>query len=72
MKRGTIPSTRAMVIDTIIGMDIITMMKKALTPMTIHMIIRMTMTTNIKPGAEVAPERLAVAYKNSGIKPLFF
>ena len=55
MKRGTIPSIRAMVIDTIIGTDIITMMKKALTPMTIHMTIhmtiRMTMTTNIKPGS---------------------
>ena len=47
MKRGTTPSTRAMVIDTIIGMDIITMMRKALTPMTILMI----MTTNIKPGS---------------------
>ena len=53
MKRGTIPSIRAMVIYTIIGTDIITMMKKALTPMTIHMTIRMTMTmtTNIKPGS---------------------
>ena len=49
MRRGTTPNTRAMVIDTIIGMDIITMMKKALTPMTIHMII--PMTTNIKPGS---------------------
>ena len=49
MKRGTTPSTKAMVIDTIIGMDIITMMRKALTPMTIHMIIHMIMTTNIKP-----------------------
>lgn len=59
MKRGTIPSIRAMVIDTIIGTDIITMMKKALTPMTIHMailmtihmIIHMIMTTNIKLGS---------------------
>ena len=44
-----------MVIDTIIGMVIITMMRKALTPMTIHMTIRMTMTmtmtTNIKLGS---------------------
>ena len=55
MKRGTIPSIRAMVIDTIIGTDIITMMRKALTPMTIHMTILMTihmiMTTNIKLGS---------------------
>ena len=59
MKRGTIPSIRAMVIDTIIGTDIITMMRKALTPMTIHMtilmtihmIIHMIMTTNIKLGS---------------------
>ena len=51
MKRGTTPSTRAMAIDTIIGMDIITMMRKALTPMTILMIIHMIMTTNIKPGS---------------------
>ena len=49
MKRGTTPSTRAMVIDTIIGMDIIIMMRRALTPMTILMITRMIMTTNIKP-----------------------
>jgi hypothetical protein len=46
-----------MVIDTIIGMDIITMMRKALTPMTILMIIHMIMTTNIKPGSQVAPKR---------------
>ena len=51
MRRGTTPSTRAMVIDTIIGTDIITMMRKALTPMTIHMIIHMIMTTNIKLGS---------------------
>ena len=51
MKRGTTPSTKAMVIDTIIGMDIITIMRKALTPMTIHMTIHMIMTTNIKPGS---------------------
>ena len=55
MRRGTTPSTRAMVIDTIIGTDIITMMRKALTPMTIHMTILMTihmiMTTNIKLGS---------------------
>ena len=40
-----------MVLDTIIGMDIITMMRKALTPMTILMTIHMIMTTNIKLGS---------------------
>jgi hypothetical protein len=45
MRRGTIPSIKAMVIDTITGMDIITMMRKVPTPMIIHII----MTTNIKP-----------------------
>lgn len=55
MKKGTTPSIKVMVIDMIIGMDIIIMMRKALTPMTIHMTIHMTMhmiipmTTSIKP-----------------------
>ena len=57
MKKGTTPSIKVMVIDMIIGMDIITMMRKALTPMTILMIIHMIMTTNIKPGSQVALER---------------
>ena len=47
MKKGTTPSIKVMVIDMIIGMDIIIMMRKALTPMIIHMI----MTTNIKTGS---------------------
>ena len=55
MKKGTTPSIKVMVIDMIIGMDIIIMMRKALTRMTIHMAIHMTMhmtipmTTSIKP-----------------------
>ena len=54
MRQDTTPSIKVMVIDMIIGTDIIIMMRKVLTrmtipiPMTTTMIMIMIMITNIK------------------------
>ena len=47
MRQDTTPSIKVMVIDMIIGTDIIIMMRKVLTRMTIPIPMTMTMTTNI-------------------------